>query len=67
MRIIKKFNIVGSFIAAIVFMITPLIYWIGNPEQTSMQIFIRFWWAYIGFIVFATVFYILFSQDRERM
>jgi hypothetical protein len=25
----------------------PTIYWFSNPELTSMEIFIEFWWLYL--------------------
>jgi hypothetical protein len=27
--------------------LTPIIYWINNPELSQMQVFIKWWWLWV--------------------
>lgn len=33
------------YVSLAVLVFGPLRYWLLHPEQTEMQIFLRFWWA----------------------
>ena len=31
----------------VIIMLSPLVYWVFNPELTQMQVLLKFWWVYI--------------------
>ena len=42
----KLFKILLAIII-IIMVIIPNVYWISNPELSSMQLLIKFWWLYL--------------------
>ena len=46
--------VLGALIGAIS-MFIPMIWWMFNPEFTSMQIFYKFWYIYVPGLVFLVI------------
>ncbi len=42
-------------VALTVFALLPLPYWAAHPELTQMQIFLKWWWAYLATVILGVI------------
>ena len=52
------------FVITIIAIISPIAYWIKNPELTEMQMLLKFWYAYASAILCFVGGFILQTDDE---
>ena len=63
-KVARKIIAVILLIIGIILFCMPTIFWLNNPELTSMQIFRHFWYACIGAPIFIIIGFVFISDDE---
>jgi hypothetical protein len=62
----KRFEIIQLILFLVIFgsCLSPIIFWVMNPELTAMQVAGKFWWVFI--VVLLSGSYAFWLEDKNQ-